>query len=443
MKRLNNVLLLLFCVISLVSCKSSDILLFLNWGEYIDDELIEAFEDKYNVQVLMDLGESNDIFYSKVRSGTTVYDVICPSDYTVEKMYANDMLEKIDFSLLPSYNKNDLMPGVEKIQSQMETNYPGITDYFIPYLWGTWGIMYSTLKEGLEEAVTSSSNEWSSMFDRSCLPAKTKCAMYDSHQHAYYAACQYLGLDYTVELTDNELNSIYNLIKQVKFDAWGTDNIKKDIVAKNIDLGFMWTGDFLYYYAEQAAARVLDAVLNNDIDIKDINTMIDELTYGSRVYTGKSGRKYQIGFDIFIPSNTVAFCDNLVISKDSSNKELAHKFIDFMCSYQETVFDEEVTPAYSNAYYVCYNTPFKTIYDNLVDLKSYSFTDTDMNLFNEETSSGTNEYDSTLYYTIYDSVIGIAFDKYYKKDDAKGNKLTNFNRKYINKINTTFNNARA
>jgi spermidine/putrescine-binding protein len=170
--------------------------------------------------------------------------------------------------------------------------------------------------------------------------------------------------------------------------------------------------------------------------------MIYELTYGDRIYTGFLGNEYQIGFDIFIPSNTVAFCDNLVITKDSANKELAHKFIDFMCTYKDSI-DDTITPAYSNAYYVCYNTPFKTIYDSLVELKSYSFGISDENLFESELSNGINEYDSSLYGTIYDVVIGIAFDKYYHKDDAKGNKLTNFDRKYINKINVTFNNARA
>ena len=47
----------------------------------------------------------------------------------------------------------------------MEEKYSGISDYYVPYLWGTWGIMYSTLKEGLEDAVTKSDNEWDSLFE--------------------------------------------------------------------------------------------------------------------------------------------------------------------------------------------------------------------------------------------------------------------------------------
>ena len=88
----------LLLIVSLTSCGGKQMLLFLNWGEYIDEEVLQAFEDKYNCTVSMDLGESNEIFYSKVRGGTTVYDVVCPSDYMVEKMYMNDMLEELDFS---------------------------------------------------------------------------------------------------------------------------------------------------------------------------------------------------------------------------------------------------------------------------------------------------------------------------------------------------------
>ena len=94
-------------VFSLASCGNRNILLFLNWGEYIDETLLEAFEEKYNCTVYMDLCESNEIFYSKVRGGTTVYDVVCPSDYMIEKMKNEDMLSPIDFSNIPNIKNID------------------------------------------------------------------------------------------------------------------------------------------------------------------------------------------------------------------------------------------------------------------------------------------------------------------------------------------------
>jgi spermidine/putrescine-binding protein len=435
--------MLLTMIVTISGCSSKNILLFLNWGEYIDEELLEKFEEKYNCTVVMDLGESNEIFYSKVRSGTTVYDVVCPSDYMVEKMYANDMLQELDFSKLPSYNKDNLLPGVNHIISEMENNHKGISNYFVPYLWGTWGLMYSTNKEGLEAAVTSQDNEWDSLFDRSSLPANTKVAMYDSHLHAYYAACKYLGYDSYNELTDKELDSIYKLIKDMNFDVWGTDNIKKDIVAGNVDLGFMWTGDFLYYYAEQIAAKVIDAYNNADITVDEIHDMINALTTNDGIYKTSTNKQYEIGFDLFIPSNTIAFSDNLVIPKDSDNVDLAHKFINFMASDSVSVGNKRVTPAFSNSYYVCYNTPFVSIFDSITELSKYEFSVLDTREFNDEKNSGVDLYDTSLYYVIYDIAIGIAFDKYYPKNEIKGHILASFERQYINVINTTFNNARA
>ena len=438
--------LLLILSLSISSCGNRNVLLFLNWGEYIDEALLEAFEKKENCTVVMDLGESNEIFYSKVRGGTTVYDVVCPSDYMVEKMYANDMLSKIEYDKLPTYKKyledDMLLTGVNSIKQIMEDNHKGISDYYVPYLWGTWGVMYSTLVEGLEESILSNENEWSCLYNRESLPQNTKVAMYDSHQHAYYAACRYLGLDNTKELSDSELKKIHDLVKNMNFDAWGTDNIKKDIVAHNIDVGFMWTGDFLYYYCENIASVVIDAYLNTDVKITEIEDMISILVGEERIYKANNN-EYQIGFDLFIPKDTIAFCDNLVITKDAANKELAHKFIDFMCSTSLMVEDEEVSPAYANTYYVCYNTPFNNIYDQILDLKNDSFTLDDEELFNEEVKSGVNEYDSSLYYKVYDYATGIAFGKYYPKNEAKGSILNSFDRKYINKLNTTFNNARA
>ena len=91
LKKISSLSLMLLVFLTLTSCGSRQTLLFLNWGEYIDESLLDAFEDLYDCNVVMDLGESNEIFYSKVRGGTTVYDVVCPSDYMVEKMYMNDM----------------------------------------------------------------------------------------------------------------------------------------------------------------------------------------------------------------------------------------------------------------------------------------------------------------------------------------------------------------
>lgn len=479
-RKISSLLLFSASALALASCSNKQTLLFLNWGEYIDEEMLAAFEEKYNCSVSMDLGDSNEIFYSKVRGGTTVYDVVCPSDYMIEKMYMNDMLEKLDFSklTLSNYNPNsdDVRLGVKSIFADMNTNLKmnlgdsyqdgEIKNYCVPYLWGTWGIMYTTEKEGLEEAVTKNENQWACLFDRSSVPSGTRVAMYDSHQHAYYAASRYfektnpLSVDYGVELSNSDLDRIQTLIKDMNYDAWGTDSIKKDIVAGNIDLGFMWTGDFLYYYCESAASVVLDAYQAGDVTIDKVYEMMETITDSSKRVYEANGNSYEIGFDCFIPDDTIAFCDNLAITKDSSNKDLAYKFIDFMSSYQTSdSLDEDgneidvtalefasegtYTPAYTNTYYVCYDATSVQVYESLVDLKNYEYTDEDKATFEEEIESGADLEDTTLYGLFYDTLTGLAFEKYYPKDTTKGEILATFSRTYINQINATFNNARA
>ena len=466
--------LITFMIFVLSSCSNRITLLFLNWGEYVDESILEAFEDKYNCNVSMDLGESNEIFYSKVLAGTTVYDVVCPSDYMVMKMYQKDKIEKIDFSRLKNYDgATDVREGVLSIREDMIAGTDdNITDYYVPYLWGTWGIMYDTKEDGLQEAVEGKkartdgkNSQWQSLFDRNSLPGGMKVAMYDSHQHAYYAACRYLGYDPHQELETSKLNEIKKLVKEMKYNSWGTDLIKKNIVAGNLDLGFMWTGDFLYYYAEQAADRVIRAYLDGKITADEVGDMIAEITDSNdRVY--KDLNKYEIGFDIFIPDDTIAFCDNLVVVKDksrsSAKEDLIYKFIDFMCSSEgikiredipddsEDAEDNIVYPANTNTQFVCYDTPFESIYDEILGLKDSEET---LDYLSEKAledlkktakSSDPDSYnDSDPYWAAYNSVLAIAFEKYYPKNGKVGSILGCFDRHYVNEINTTFNNARA
>ena len=75
--------LLIVVVVFLVlssGCTSKRTLLFLNWGEYINDDMVEVFEKKYNCNVIVDLADSNELFYAKLKSGTTQYDLCCPAE---------------------------------------------------------------------------------------------------------------------------------------------------------------------------------------------------------------------------------------------------------------------------------------------------------------------------------------------------------------------------
>ena len=73
-----------------------------NWGEYIDEEVIDEFEEETGIKVIYDTFESNEIMYAKLAQDSSAYDVICPSDYLIQKLIQNDLIQELDFSAIPN-----------------------------------------------------------------------------------------------------------------------------------------------------------------------------------------------------------------------------------------------------------------------------------------------------------------------------------------------------
>ncbi len=108
MLKIHKKFLLLLIVVALpfvlASCGQRDKLLVLNWGEYISEDVVALFEEEYGVEVSISIADSNELFYSKLKSGTTAYDLIVPSDYMIEKMMVKDLIQEIDFDKLENYD---------------------------------------------------------------------------------------------------------------------------------------------------------------------------------------------------------------------------------------------------------------------------------------------------------------------------------------------------
>ena len=313
-------LIFLFGTLFLSACTMKNKLLILNWGEYINDEVVMLFEEKYGVEVSISIADSNELFYSKLKSGTTAYDLILPSDYMIEKMMVKGLLQEIDFDKLENYDpiQNPYLQGLESIRATM---LEGTENYYVPYFWGTFGLMYNKLKPGLKEALET--YQWQAYFNPTLRPLGTRTGMYDTAQFAYATAMIYNDLDPNV-FTDENLNLAFETIKNANFITWADDQLKKSIAANNLDLAFVWTGDFL------------------DMLYVDLGEGIpyDEITY-----------------DIFIPDTTLAFMDAFVIPKNARHVDLAHQFIDFF-------LDPEM--AYLNASVIGYATPLQVTYDMIV-----------------------------------------------------------------------------
>ena len=106
-----------------------------SWGEYIDTDLITQFEEETGIKVNYNTAPSNEELYSQLQTGGVNYDVIVPSDYMIARLIEEDMLQKLDYSKIPNY---------EKIGEQYKNlSFDPNNEYSVPYTWGTLGIIYN------------------------------------------------------------------------------------------------------------------------------------------------------------------------------------------------------------------------------------------------------------------------------------------------------------
>ncbi|MBN2541066.1 MAG: extracellular solute-binding protein [Bacilli bacterium] len=330
MKKLLLAVTLMMIAISAVSCSSGPTLRLLNWGEYLNDDVITRFEEEYGITIKQTIAASNELFYSKIISNTTAYDLVIPSDYMVEKMVEEELLLPLDYNQIPNRALVTYMDGVVEIYNQMTTTTLARTghtvdysEYAVPYFWGTYGIIYNNRVDGLEEALNQYG--WEVFFNSTDYFPNASRAMYDVPQDAYATAMIYLGHSPN-EYSATFLSDAQTVLEGANFSQWGDDQLKKDVEAGNLDMAFVYTGDFLDRLYIQL----------------DEERTIEEIT---------------ADFNIYIPDTTIVFIDNMVIPYTATNLDAAHKFINFL-------LDPEIMAL--NAESVGYAVPTNEAYDVIV-----------------------------------------------------------------------------
>lgn len=247
-----------------------------NWGEYIDPEAITMFEEETGIKVIYDEFETNEIMYPKVVAGSTVYDVICPSDYMISKMIENDLLQEINY---------DNIPNIKNIGSQymdMSKEFDPENKYSVPYCWGTVGILYN--KTMVSEPIDSWSVLWDAQYQDNIL-------MQDSVRDALMVPLKLNG--YSMNSLDlNELTKAKNdLIEQKPLvQAYVVDQVRDKMIGNEAAIGVIYSGEAIYTQRE-----------NPDLEY------------------------------VIPKEGTNVWIDSWVIPKNAANKENAEKFIDFMC----------------------------------------------------------------------------------------------------------------
>jgi spermidine/putrescine transport system substrate-binding protein len=149
---MKRILYIAAAVLMLAGCSEdrAGILKVYNWADYIDEELIDEFEEWYeeetgeSVEIIYQTFDINETMLSKIEFGQEDYDVVCPSDYIIERMLKKDLLLPLerDFGTTPDYLDN-VGPYIKEKLSQIEGNGKNANDYCVAYMWGTVGLIYN------------------------------------------------------------------------------------------------------------------------------------------------------------------------------------------------------------------------------------------------------------------------------------------------------------
>ena len=318
MKKILIVLFACALTIALIGCVSKPKLYVLNWGDYMDTDLIAAFEEEYGVDVIYRPVGSNEEMATLLQAGSSVYDIVVPSDYMIGKLADIGLIQPIDFSLLPHFEELTVIPKLYELYDAL-----GISDYVVPYAWGTIGILYDTRIPGLADYVETKG--WAALFESKDL---YDVGMYNSERDAVAAALLYH--DFNVNSEDQEeLALAETALTAAGFTAWGEDSLKSYVITGTLDMALVYSGDyFSEYYIAEAEDR-------------------------------------EITFDYFVPETTNVWMDGICIPTIAEHVALAHQFIDFFLRYEN---------ALANSDYIGYAPPYAEIYETMVTDPDYGYT---------------------------------------------------------------------
>ncbi len=296
-------LLLLLTVAALMtpifcSCATSNVTVLnvYNWGEYISDgsedsyDTNAAFEEWYlaeygkEVKVNYTTYASNEDMYAKLKSGAVKYDIVIPSDYMIELMIEEDMLEEIDFSNIPNYQYID--------ENYRNLFYDPDNKYSVPYTYGMVGIIYNT------KMVNGTPDSWSLMWDENY---KGKILNFNNPRDAFGTAMYKLGIDVNTSDTA-DWDAAFEALKAQKplVQSYVMDEIFNKMKGASAAIAPYYAGDFLTMYDD-----------NNDLAF----------------YYPKEG--------------TNVFVDAICIPKGTQHKDIAEAYINFMLSEDAAIANAE------------------------------------------------------------------------------------------------------
>ena len=207
-----------------------------NFGDYIDPELVDAFYEETGYTVVCDYFDTNEEMYPVIKNNTADYDVICASDYMIDKMIKEDLLMELEFSQIPNIQYLS-----QNIRDFMEEFDPGMF-YSAPHTWGTYGIIYNT--ELVDEEDFEGDVSWGILWDEKYAG---KIIMSNSLREADMVAAKYLGYSMNT-LDEGEMKEITDKLIEQKplVYSYANDNARDLMIGDNASMAVITSGDVLY-----------------------------------------------------------------------------------------------------------------------------------------------------------------------------------------------------
>lgn len=300
MKKIISIFCLALLLVTMSGCKSENTVITLNvynWGEYISDgsegslDVNAAFEQYYKetfgqkVKVNYTTYASNEDMYNKLKTGATSYDVVVPSDYMIERMIHEDMLEPLNFKNIPNYINID--------DEYKNFFYDPQNAYSVPYTYGMVGVIYNSDMVD-EQDLTGWDIMWNEKY-------KGKILQFNNSRDAFGTAMYMQKIDVNTTNRD-ELDEVATLMSQQKplIQSYVMDEIYNKMKNGSAAIAPYYVGDFLTMYEDN-----------------------DSLAF------------------FYPPEGTNIFMDAMCIPKGCRNKEVAEAYIDFMLTEEPAVANAE------------------------------------------------------------------------------------------------------
>ena len=322
-KRIVLMLLIFALCLGLAACggkgeekeNNSKVLKVYSLGDYFDPALIDEFEKETGIKVILDNFDTNEEMYPVISKGTVRYDVICASDYMIERLIKKKLLGKLDYANLPNFE------NIDQRYMQIASKFDKNNEYAVPHTWGVLGVMYNT-KKVREGEIKSWNDLLKKKYDQ-------QIVMPDSVRDNFAIALKARGYSINTK-KESELKEATKFLQDQSplVYKYSNDAARDLAIGGSTDIAIVWNGEVLYSREE-----------NSDLDF----------------VVPKEGSE--------------EFLDMWAIPANAEHKKNAEKWIDFMMR-KDT--------ALKNYEYLTYTIPNKAVIEKVskdTESKKYIFPD--------------------------------------------------------------------